>query len=184
MIEDNLMEHNSEMDSTAEESTSEASLSEPNADHKRQIASWVKDGMGLSDIQRKINDDFGIVMTYMDVRFLVDDLDLELVDEEDDEETSSESDDDSSDGENPSSAEDPLDGGSAGGVNVELDTVTPPGAMASGSVTFSDGIQKKWTLDQFGRLGLTGGEEGYKPSDEDVMEFQKQLDAKLRGKAF
>ena len=54
--------------------------------------------------------------------------------------------------------------------------------MASGSVTFSDGIQKKRTLDQFGRLGLTGGEEGYKPSDEDVMEFQKQLDAKLRGK--
>ena len=47
MIEDNLKEHNSEMDSTAEESTSEPSLSEPNADHKRQIASWVKDGMGL-----------------------------------------------------------------------------------------------------------------------------------------
>ena len=56
--------------------------------------------------------------------------------------------------------------------------------MASGSVTFSDGQQKKWTLDQFGRLGLSGGEEGYKPSDEDVMEFQKQLDAALRGKGF
>ena len=53
MIEDNFKEHNSEMDSTAEESTSEPSLSEPNADHKRQIASWVKDGMGLSDIQKK-----------------------------------------------------------------------------------------------------------------------------------
>ena len=38
--------------------------------------------MGLSDIQKKINDDFGIVMTYMDVRFLVDDLDLDLIDEE------------------------------------------------------------------------------------------------------
>ena len=56
--------------------------------------------------------------------------------------------------------------------------------MASGSVTFSDGQQKKWTLDQFGRLGLSGGDEEYKPSDEDVVEFQKQLDSALRGKAF
>ena len=42
------------------------------------------------------------------------------------------------------------------GVRVEVDTVTPPGAMAGGSVTFSDGQNKKWTLDQFGRLGLSG----------------------------
>ena len=69
-----------------------------------------------------------------------------------------------------------------GGVSVEVDTVTPPGAMASGTVVFSDGQRKKWTLDQFGRLGLSGGDEGYKPSDEDVMEFQKQLDASLRGR--
>ena len=31
-------------------------------------------------ISKKINDDFGVVMTYMDVRFLVDDLNLDLVD--------------------------------------------------------------------------------------------------------
>jgi hypothetical protein len=54
--------------------------------------------------------------------------------------------------------------------------------MASGTVVFSDGQSKKWTLDQFGRLGLSGGDEGYKPSDEDVMEFQKQLDTSLRGR--
>jgi hypothetical protein len=53
--------------------------------------------------------------------------------------------------------------------------------MASGSVTFSDGESKKWSIDQFGRLALTGGTEDYKPRDEDVMEFQKQLEASLRG---
>ena len=41
-----------------------------------EITKWIADGMGLSDVQKKINQDFGIVMTYMDVRFLVDDLDL------------------------------------------------------------------------------------------------------------
>jgi len=67
-------------------------------------------------------------------------------------------------------------------VQVEVDTVVPPGAMASGSVVFSDGVSKSWTIDQFGRLGLSGGQEGYKPSDEDLMEFQRQLEASLRNK--
>ena len=55
---------------------------EPNPEQKREIARWVAEGMGLSDVQKKINTDFGLVMTYIDVRFLVDDLDLTLADKE------------------------------------------------------------------------------------------------------
>ena len=64
------------------EETIEASSSDPSPEQKREIAGWIAEGMGLSDVQKKINSDFGIVMTYMDVRFLVDDLDLTLVDKE------------------------------------------------------------------------------------------------------
>ena len=159
--------------------SSASSASEPSPDQKREISSWVADGMGLSDIQKKINTDFGIVMTYIDVRFLVDYLNLTLVDEE--EEAKPEDSEAGNDVKEELSPDSPLDG-DKGGVSVELDTVNPPGAMASGSVVFSDGQSKKWTLDQFGRLGLSGGDEGYKPSDEDVMEFQKQLDTSLRGR--
>ncbi|MDA8823815.1 hypothetical protein N9N41_04895 [Opitutales bacterium] len=159
--------------------SSASSASEPSPDQKREISSWVADGMGLSDIQKKINTDFGIVMTYIDVRFLVDDLNLTLVDEE--EEAKPEDSEAGNDVKEELSPDSPLDGDKRG-VSVELDTVNPPGAMASGSVVFSDGQSKKWTLDQFGRLGLSGGDEGYKPSDEDVMEFQKQLDTSLRGR--
>jgi len=152
---------------------------EPTEEQKIEIARWVAEGMGLSDVQKKINTDFGVVMTYIDVRFLVDDLDLTLTDKE--EEKPKETTD--STGNDPVAAD--ADGSlTPGGVSVEVDPVTPPGAMASGSVTFSDGQNKKWTLDQFGRLGLSGGDESYKPSDEDVMEFQKQLDASLRGRGF
>ena len=122
-------------------------------------------------------------MTYMDVRFLVDDLNLDLVDTV--EETNEKTDETSTvEDAQETSANDLLEGENSGGVSVEVDTVTPPGAMASGSVTFSDGQNKKWTIDQFGRLGLSGGDDSYKPSDEDVMEFQKQLDSALRGKGF
>lgn len=150
-------------------------LTEPSEEQKVEIARWVAEGMGLSDVQKKINTDFGVVMTYIDVRFLVDDLDLTLTDKE--EEKPKETTGDSASGQ---AGADTIP--APGGVSVEVDPVTPPGAMASGSVTFSDGQNKKWSVDQFGRLGLSGGDESYKPSDEDVMEFQKQLDASLRGR--
>ena len=182
MIEDTFEDNEQARDADLAETSAHTSSSEPSDEQKRQVASWVSEGMGLSDIQKKINDDFGIVMTHIDVRFLVDDLNLDLVDEEEEVVEEKEQTADDEPAATEPSPEDPLSGG--GGVQVELDTVNPPGAMASGSVTFSDGQQKKWTLDQFGRLGLSGGDEEYKPSDEDVMEFQKQLDSALRGKAF
>jgi len=146
----------------------------PSTDQKLEIAKWVSDGMGLSDVQKKINQDFGIVLTYMDVRFLVDDLDLTLVDPEQPAPPK-----DLSDTSTPDSSEEETTLGS--GVQIEVDAVTPPGAMASGSVTFSDGEAKKWTIDQFGRLAMSGGSADYKPSDQDVMEFQQQLEKALRG---
>ena len=148
-------------------------VSEPNSEQKLEITKWIADGMGLSDVQKKINQDFGIVMTYMDVRFLVDDLDLTLADPVNPEPPKQD------DNLSQSTDEDPLSQG--GSVQIEVDGVTPPGAMASGSVTFSDGESKKWTIDQFGRLAMTGGKSDYKPSDEDVMEFQQQLEKALRG---
>ncbi len=156
-----------------DEVISQPSSNEPTAEQKLEIAKWVADGMGLSEVQKKINQDFGIVLTYMDVRFLVDDLDLALVDPEQPAEPK-----DLSKVNDPDGAEtDHL----AGGVQIEVDGVTPPGAMASGSVTFSDGEVKKWTIDQFGRLSMSGGTADYKPSDQDVMEFQQQLEKALRG---
>jgi len=177
MIEDI---HQDPEDNAQEISTSESSpvsALEPSSEQKREIARWVADGMGLSDLQKKIDSEFGIVMTYMDVRFLVDDLDLTLVDQEEPE--SIKPDDGSAD---PASLALDEQGTTEGGVTVDVDSVVPPGAMASGSVTFSDGVSKTWTIDQFGRLGLSGGDEGYKPSDEDLMEFQRLLESNLRGK--
>jgi hypothetical protein len=86
MITDNFDENGLDEDASASADDSSTANSSPSDDQKRQIAGWVNEGMGLSDIQKKINDDFGIVMTYMDVRFLVDDLNLDLIDEEEESE--------------------------------------------------------------------------------------------------
>src|SRR5687768_18039663 len=49
-------------------------------EQKKAVASWVAAGDSLSAIQKKLAEQFQVSMTYRDVRFLVDDLNLELKD--------------------------------------------------------------------------------------------------------
>ncbi len=47
-------------------------------EQKQAVTSWIAAGDNLSAVQKKLAEQFKISMTYMDVRFLVDDLGLEL----------------------------------------------------------------------------------------------------------
>jgi hypothetical protein len=47
-------------------------------EQKQAVSSWVAAGDNLSTVQKKLVEQFRISLTYMDVRFLVDDLGLEL----------------------------------------------------------------------------------------------------------
>lgn len=47
-------------------------------EQKQAVSAWVAAGDNLSVVQKKLSEEFKISMTYRDVRFLVDDLGLEL----------------------------------------------------------------------------------------------------------
>jgi len=65
-------------------------------------------------------------------------------------------------------------------VTLSSDTLARPGAMASGKVTFSDGEKAVWYIDQFsGQLGMVPPFPGFKPSPEDVRQFQVLLESEL-----
>src|SRR5258708_2630831 len=49
-------------------------------EQKQAVASWIAAGDNLSVVQKKLSEQFQITMTYRDVRFLVDDLNLALKD--------------------------------------------------------------------------------------------------------
>src|SRR4051812_15969619 len=49
-------------------------------EQKTAVAAWIAAGDNLSAVQKKLSEQFQIAMTYRDVRFLVDDLNLELKD--------------------------------------------------------------------------------------------------------
>jgi hypothetical protein len=189
------------------------------------VASWVAAGDGLSVIQKRLAEQFKVSMTYMDVRFLVDDLGLELknaiksapgakvdlakgrpaeaaqpekkaglfdklkkaVGAGSDE--TAKVDDPEAAIEDPEMVEEPADDLSAipagaSNVKVEVDRLVRPGAVVSGSVTFSDGTTAKWALDQLGRLMLDSSKKGYQPPASDVQAFQQELSTQLQRQGY
>jgi hypothetical protein len=197
-------------------------------EQKAAVSSWIVAGDNLSAVQKKLRDQFQVSMTYMDVRFLVDDLNLTLKDPAPKADTTdvtkakvlpgpaksasapekkglidkakeklglggksaadapAAEDDASPSSEEDESLEDDALPPAAGNVSVDVDGVTLiPGAIASGTVTFSDGVTGKWIVDQYGRPGFTEvSQPGYRPSKEDAQVFMQELDAALRQKGF
>ena len=49
-------------------------------EQKQAVSQWVAAGDNLSAVQKKLSEQFKLSLTYRDVRFLVDDLNLELKD--------------------------------------------------------------------------------------------------------
>jgi len=133
-------------------------------EQKAQVSEWAAAGDQLSELQLKMNEAFGVTMTYMDARFAILDLGIELVKEEAPE---------------PEKEEvkelTPL-----GYVDATVDGIVRPGYLASGKVIFSDGMHATWGLDQQGRLSVDADDPAYKISDEDMIAFQEVLRDKLK----
>ena len=168
------------------------------------VTKWITDGLKLSDIHTRLDKELGLRLTYMEVRFLMDDLKLQPKDQERPvvppvpapatpaPRAAAPS---PRPGPPPGSEPDPFDealaelpeepaAGGSGNVSVTVDQLARPGALASGKVTFSDGKKAEWYLDQMGRLGLSPEEAGYRPPPADVSMFQMQLQAALSRAGF
>ena len=193
-------------------------------EQKQAVASWVAAGDNLSNVQQKLREQFQLSMTYMDVRFLVDDLNLELKDPKPPVKTNDlakappapaagdasgakkgfldkvkekvglGAKDDAAGVESDLAGEENLEADDLpaeadigiSSVKVVVDKITLiPGALAGGSVTFSDGVTGKWIVDQYGRPGFTEiSKPGYRPSAADGQAFMRELSAELQKRGF
>lgn len=153
---------------------------------KQALKQWAAQGQGLSELQKRLSEEFGVAMTYMDLRLLSLDMGLQIKDRP---------------GKSvlakaiPSAARETAaadideglpEGGGDGlsSVSVEVDRIMKPGSVVSGTVKFSDGVSATWMLDQMGRLGLSASKPGYKPRPEDVHAFQEELRRALERQGF
>lgn len=160
------------------------------------VAQWFAGGASLDEIQKRISAEFGVHLTYLDVRLLVADLPQPVEPDEPKAEDPVEkvpmpsaADSASTDAVAEAVPEDlppadlsPEEPPIGGELSVVVDPLAPPGAIACGSVTFSDGTTGKWMLDQMGRLGLSGLPQGYRPPMADNAQFQPKLVEALRVK--
>src|SRR5271156_2916504 len=131
---------------------------------RKKVAAWIDEGLKLDEIQKRLESDLGLRLTYLEVRFLVDDLKLKPKDP----------------APPPKPAIKPEDAlspapAAPGKVSLTVDQLTRPGALVGGKVKFSDGKPADWILDQTGRLGLVPSEKSYKPAPAEVQEFQVLL---------
>jgi hypothetical protein len=192
-------------------------------EQQQAVSAWVAAGDNLSAIQRKLSEQFKISMTYRDVRFLVDDLNLSLKDAAPKVDTSDltktapagtaaptsrnapadkksfldkakeklglgKEAPDAAAGPEDEFADEELEDLPAGGSNVSvtIDNVTLiPGAVASGGVTFANGVTGKWIVDQYGRPGLTEvSQPGFRPSAAESQAFMQELSRALQQKGY
>jgi hypothetical protein len=141
---------------------------------KQDVSQWIANGSKLSEVQQRLAEEFGIRLTYMEARFLVDDLKLIPQDKEEPAKTPDAPADSELD-----ALDEPAPGAATGGVRLSVDEIVRPGALVSGRVTFSDGMKAEWSLDRAGRFGLMPEQEGYRPSQADLTEFRKGLETAL-----
>ena len=151
---------------------------------RQRVTAWVLQGAKLSEIQTRLAEEFGIKLTYMEVRFLVDDLKLTLKEPEPPKPVVPINQPPAAAKATPEPGAEPSPPPGIGKVSVSVDQIARPGAVASGKVTFSDGQTADWYLDQTGRLGVVPAKQGYKPSAADVQQFQAALQNELMRMGF
>lgn len=139
------------------------------------IKSWAAEGDQLADIQKRMEEELELRLTYMDVRFLILDLSIELRTEEEEVVEEEEDADPAMDELTEDDIEIMPPPAAGGPVRVSVDEIARPGVMVSGRVTFPDGQGGGWYVDEMGRLGIDPDTAGYRPSEPDLVTFQKEL---------
>lgn len=135
-----------------------------------KIQAWADAGDGVPEIQKKLRDEFEIRVTYLETRFLLEDLKIELLPTPEPEPEKKPEVDEVMEG------DDEIDTGPGEGqVKLTVDQVLRPGAIISGKADFGGGKVASWWLDQMGRLGLDMADPEFRPSEEQAIAFQNEL---------
>jgi hypothetical protein len=173
-----------------------------NQQRDKFIMDSLNQGMSLSDVQKALASDYGLRMTYLELRMLALQLQVdwhkqdkkkpeppappaETQDMPAADETSSAGEQDAVPAEEDDYADDEAPMGGQGPdlsrTQVTVSKLVRPGTSLSGDVVFDSGAKGEWYIDQLGRLGLDLAEGSSQPNQNDIMLFQLALRKQLQG---
>lgn len=152
------------------------------------MAEKIAAGVSLSDIQNMVNSEFKQNLTYMDIRIMASELEIDWQQLNPKKEAAVE--DVTAVEAAPKAAEAPAEDATVddervpgmpdvSDTKIEVSKIARPGMMFSGNVTFANGSTAEWYLDNMGRLGLENLQ-GDQPGQEDIEKFQIALQLELR----
>lgn len=164
-------------------------------EHKTFIQESLNQAMSLSDLQKTLAEKFDLRMTYLELRLLAAELEVDwkkldkpsapepepAPDAESDEFDEFDEDEDFADLDEEESPADAAgsENPARGKTVVSLSKLVRPGTALSGDVEFSSGAKGEWYVDNLGRLGFHPAEGSAQPDQTDLQEFQTELQKAL-----
>lgn len=142
-------------------------MSAVTAEQLEMVRQWAAEGVDLNGIQKSLAGEFGVHMTYMDVRFLLLDYGIEIATVAEPAPVKKEAEVTEPVEEAPAA---PVPGGKP---VVTLDELMLPGTLISGKVQFASGTKGGWQIDQMGRFAWNALEG--QPTPEELQAFQLEL---------
>lgn len=161
--------------------------------NKTLIKESLESGNSLSDVQKELAEEHNVRLTYLELRMIAAELDIdweklekkaeveespedipEAVDEEQIDEESEVEEEVAA-----VSSDEDAEAVSSGNTKVSVNKLIRPGAAISGDVEFSSGAKGEWYVDNLGRLGFNPAEGSSNPTPEDIQEFQVELQKAL-----
>ncbi len=175
-----------------------------NQERDELIMEKLNSGMSLSDLQKLLDSEYGMKMTYFELRMIVSELRIEWDKQEKKRRpviptqpvsapkaaepeaaqppVAEDAEEDADLGDGEEDADEESDDAEDGTV-VTIDDAPMPGAVMSGNVKFASGASGKWMMNRMGQLGLAKLDEGSEqPTQDDLMLFQQELQAVLQEK--
>ena len=154
---------------------------------KNFMAEKIAEGTSLSEIQNMVNAEFKLSMTYMDIRILASELDVNWQKNTPAQSAPAPAADAAPESTAEDIPEEKTEDTQAPAGNmpdlsttkVEVSKIARPGMMFSGSAVFANGSTADWYLDNMGRLGVDNLQ-GDQPGQEDIEKFQMALQIELR----
>lgn len=179
-----------------------------NQERDRVIMEKLNEGVSLSDVQKILETEYGLRMTYFELRMLAADLQVDWQKQDRPKPQTvdvtearparpaapaaptpapaaevadaTEEDEDEAEAGEAAEADEPAEA-AAGETQVVLDDTPIPGAAMSGTVRFQSGASGKWALTRDGRFGFEPDEGSAEPTEEDYGLFQQELRRKMMG---
>lgn len=139
------------------------------------VRRWASYGVDLNGIQKNLAAECGVHLTYMEVRFLLLDHNIEIARPQ--EKPAPEPAPSAAPAPAPAPAPTPAAPTAAVKPTVTLDDLQLPGTLLSGKCSFPSGTQGSWQIDQMGRFGwsqLSGT-----PTPVELQAFEIELRAIL-----